>query len=105
MKKAEDYRKADIPMLPVVYGFGFTKRQIVIYITCLLPLPFYLSNLGTPFLVIATLLNVGWFVLGISGFFMKNNLKWANMIFIYSLNYLTIFFLMMVAVTFEFPLI
>ncbi|WP_077330137.1 heme o synthase [Virgibacillus siamensis] len=104
MKKTEDYKNAGIPMLPVVHGFGFTKRQIVIYIACLLPLPFYLSTLGTTFLVIATLLNIGWLALGISGFFMKNDLKWANMIFIYSLNYLTIFFLTMVVVTFEFPL-
>ncbi|WP_174613129.1 heme o synthase [Virgibacillus ihumii] len=103
MKKTEDYRNAGIPMLPVVHGFGFTKRQIVIYIACLLPLPFFLSTLGTTFLVIATLLNVGWLALGLSGFFMKNDLKWANMVFIYSLNYLTIFFLVMVAVT-MFPL-
>ncbi|GAA0613323.1 protoheme IX farnesyltransferase [Virgibacillus siamensis] len=104
MKKNKDYKNAGIPMLPVVHGFGVTKRQIVIYIACLLPLPFYLSTLGTTFLVIATLLNVGWLALGVSGFFMKNDFKWANMIFIYSLNYLTIIFLLMVAVTIEFPL-
>ncbi|WP_163970779.1 heme o synthase [Oceanobacillus halotolerans] len=99
MKKTKEYKAAGIPMLPVVHGFAFTKRQIVVYIACLLPLPFFLASLGTTFLIIATLLNVGWLVLGISGFFMKNNLKWANMIFIYSLNYLTILFLMMVVVT------
>jgi protoheme IX farnesyltransferase len=55
------------------------------------------------FLVIATLLNVGWLALGISGFFMKNDLKWANLMFIYSLNYLTVLFLLMVVVTFQFP--
>ncbi|MFD1038745.1 heme o synthase [Virgibacillus byunsanensis] len=105
MKKCKDYKAAGIPMLPVVHGFEFTKRQIVVYIACLLPLPFFLSPLGTTFLVIATLLNVGWLVMGISGFFMKDDLKWANMIFIYSLNYLTILFLMMVVVTLDFPFI
>ncbi|MFC4556983.1 heme o synthase [Virgibacillus kekensis] len=104
MKKAKEYKAAGIPMLPVVHGFEITKRQIVVYIACLLPLPFYLAPLGTTFLVIATLLNVGWLIMGISGFFMKNDLKWANMIFIYSLNYLTIIFLMMVVVTLELPL-
>ncbi|ASN05885.1 heme o synthase [Virgibacillus necropolis] len=103
MKKCEEYKAAGIPMLPVVHGFEFTKRQMVVYTACLLPLPFYLAQLGTTFIVIATLLNVGWLSLGISGFFMKNDLKWANMMFIYSLNYLTILFLMMVVVTFDFP--
>lgn len=104
MKKCEEYRAADIPMLPVVYGFAFTKRQIVVYIACLLPLPFYMMSLGTVFVVIATVLNVIWLIMGISGFFMKNDLKWANMIFIYSLNYMTILFVLMVIVTIKAPL-
>ncbi|MGY0692261.1 heme o synthase [Virgibacillus sp. FSP13] len=103
MKKCKEYKAAGIPMLPVVHGFEFTKRQMVVYTACLLPLPFYLSSLGPTFLVISTLLNVGWLALGICGFFMKNDLKWANLMFIYSLNYLTIIFLLMVIVTFEFP--
>ncbi|GGB44878.1 protoheme IX farnesyltransferase [Lentibacillus populi] len=103
MKKCKEYKAAGIPMLPVVHGFAFTKRQMVVYTACLLPLPFYLASLGTTFIVIATLLNVGWLALGIGGFFMKNDLKWANLMFIYSLNYLTIIFLLMVIVTFEFP--
>ncbi|SET29652.1 protoheme IX farnesyltransferase [Oceanobacillus limi] len=104
MKKVDDYKAADIPMLPVVYGFEFTKRQIVIYIACLLPLPFFLYELGLVFVTIATLLNIGWLVIGIRGFSVKNDLKWANLIFIYSLNYLTILFVMMALVTIDFPI-
>ncbi|SFD83157.1 protoheme IX farnesyltransferase [Lentibacillus persicus] len=103
MKKTDEYKAAAIPMLPAVHGFGMTKRQIVVYIACLLPLPFFMASLGTAFLIIAMILNAGWLVLGISGFFTKNDLKWANRIFIYSLNYLTILFLTMVLVTLEFP--
>ncbi|WP_281347104.1 heme o synthase [Virgibacillus doumboii] len=103
MKKSKEYATAGIPMLPVVHGFEITKRQIVVYIACLLPLPFFLAALGTTFMIIASLLNVGWLALGIGGFFMKDDLKWANMIFIYSLNYLTILFLLMVVVTLELP--
>src|SRR5699024_6289559 len=103
MKKNREYNAAGVPMLPAVYGFEITKRQIVVYIACLLPLPFFMVSLNTVFLVVATLLNAGWLALGISGFFTKNDLKWANMIFIYSLNYLTILFLMMVIVTLELP--
>ena len=99
MRRYEEYKKAGVAMLPVVYGFEVTKRQIVLYIACLLPLPFFLSSLGTVFIVIATLLNIGWLIMGISGFFVKNDVKWANRIFIYSVNYLTLLFLAMIMVT------
>ncbi|MBA2878828.1 protoheme IX farnesyltransferase [Anoxybacillus kamchatkensis] len=101
MKRCEEYRAAGIPMLPVVHGFAMTKRQIVIWIVALLPLPFYLFSLGVPFLVIATLLNVGWLALGLAGFKMKDDMKWAKWMFIYSLNYLTILFVTMVIVTID----
>jgi heme o synthase len=99
MRRYEEYKRAGVAMLPVVYGFEVTKRQIVLYIAFLLPLPFFLSSLGTVFIGIATLLNIGWLVMGISGFFMNNDVKWANRVFIYSVNYLTILFLAMIVVT------
>lgn len=103
MKKMDEYKAAGIPMLPVVHGFNMTKRQIVIYVACLLPLPIYLASLGTVFLVIASVLSLGWLVLGVAGFFMKNDYKWATWMFIYSLNYLTIIFFTMVLVTLPLP--
>jgi heme o synthase len=99
MKKCKEYKAAGVAMLPVVHGFEMTKRQMVIYITCLLPLPFYLATLGYTFIIIATLLNIGWLAVGISGFFMKNDLKWAHWNFLYSVNYIMIMFLLMVIVT------
>ena len=99
MKKADEYKEAGVPMLPVVYGFNMTKRQIIVYVACLLPLPFLLSSLGTTFVVIATALNIGWFILAVTGLFIKDDLKWANRIFVYSLNYLVILFPVMIIVT------
>jgi heme o synthase len=99
MKKCKEYTAAGVAMLPVVRGFKITKVQIVIYVACLLPLPFFLSQLGTPFIVIATLLNIGWLVASITGFFTKDDLKWAHVIFLYSVNYVTILFILMFIVT------
>jgi heme o synthase len=99
MKKCNEYKAAGVAMLPVVRGFEMTKRQMVVYIACLLPLPIYLAPLGTTFIVIATLLNVGWLVVSLSGFFTKDDLKWAHMNFLYSVNYIAILFLLMVIVT------
>ncbi|MGI8314015.1 heme o synthase [Halobacillus mangrovi] len=103
MKKKDEYQAAGVPMLPVVHGFNMTKRQIVIYVACLLPLPIYLASLGSVFLITATILSLGWLALGVAGFFMKDDYKWATWMFIYSLNYLTIIFFMMVLVTLPFP--
>ena len=61
MRKCEEYRVAEVAMLPVVHGFEMTKRQMVLYIACLLPLPLFLTSLGTTFILVATLLNV-WLV-------------------------------------------
>ncbi|WPZ19388.1 heme o synthase [Geobacillus subterraneus] len=99
MKRCEEYRAAGIPMLPVVHGFAMTKRQIIVWVACLLPLPFYLFPLGVPFLAVATLLNVGWLLLGLRGLKMKDDIKWAKWMFVYSLNYLTILFVAMVIAT------
>ena len=49
-------------MLPVVHGFEVTKRQIIVWVACLLPLPFFLGSLGLPIVILGTLLNVGWLV-------------------------------------------
>lgn len=99
IKKYKEYKAAGVAMLPVVHGFDMTKRQMVVYIACLFPLPFYLGSLGIAFIVIATMLNVGWLIVSISGFFTKNDYKWAHLNFLYSVNYITLLFLMMIIVT------
>lgn len=94
MKKCEEYRAAGVAMLPVVYGFNTTKRQIVVYVAVLLPLPFLLLSLGTVFVMIAEVITIGWLILAIYGFFVKDDLKWAHWNFLYSVNYMTIIFLL-----------
>ncbi|RDI47592.1 heme o synthase [Falsibacillus pallidus] len=99
MKRVEEYRAAGIPMLPVVKGFKTTKNHIVAWVVLLLPIPFFMIPLGIPFVILATLFNIGWLILGIAGYKMKDDLKWAKLMFVYSLNYLTILFVAMVIFT------
>ncbi|MCY9240747.1 heme o synthase [Bacillus spizizenii] len=99
IKKTEDYRAANIPMLPVLYGFEVTKRQIIVWVACLMPLPFFLGSLGLPIVILGLLLNIGWLILGLMGFRSKNIMKWATQMFVYSLNYMTIYFVAMVVLT------
>jgi protoheme IX farnesyltransferase len=52
--KSEDYKKAKIPMLPVVSGVDFTKKNIFAYALMLFPitiLPFYFNFAGLVYLV------------------------------------------------------
>jgi protoheme IX farnesyltransferase len=86
-------------MLPVVKGFKTTKRHILVWVAALLPIPFFLTKLGIPFLILSSLLNIGWLVLGIYGYKIKDDIKWAKLMFVYSLQYLTIIFVAMVLVT------
>ncbi|WP_310257405.1 heme o synthase [Fictibacillus barbaricus] len=98
MKRCEDYRNAGIPMLPVVSGFGITKRQMIWYVAALIPVSLYLFDFGKIYLILASVLGIGWLVLALSGLKTKDDMKWARMMFIYSLNYLTIMFVAMILV-------
>jgi len=99
MRRYDEYKAAGVPMLPVVQGFKMTKRQTVIYMACLLPLPLYLTSLGLPFVIIISLINLAWLAVGISGFYMNDDLKWANIVFKTSLYYLMAFFMLMIVFT------
>jgi heme o synthase len=89
IKRFDDYQAASVPMLPVVAGMDTAIRQNLLYIICLLPIPFFLFHLFGPILVIvSSLLTVGWIFLAAKGFSTKNLEKWAQMNLIYSLNYL-----------------
>ncbi|WP_019152927.1 heme o synthase [Robertmurraya massiliosenegalensis] len=99
MRRVEEYRAAGIPMLPVIKGFDVTKKHILAWVIILFPVPFLLTSLGIPFLILATLLNIGWLFIGINGYRKKDDIKWAKSMFVYSLQYMTIMFVAMVIVT------
>ncbi|MFD1929000.1 heme o synthase [Sporosarcina siberiensis] len=92
MRRTDEYRAANIPMLPVVKGFARTKKSMLVWVLLLFPLPFLLTELGAGFLILATLLNIGWLYFALKGFKAKDDLKWATTMFVYSLNYMTILF-------------
>ncbi|MCS5349693.1 heme o synthase [Staphylococcus aureus] len=100
IKRKDEYALANIPMLPSVKGFKRTRVSMFIWLIILLPVPLLLLNLGVVFVVLATLLNLGWIALGLTTF-KKNSdqTKWATQMFIYSLNYLVIFFVLAVIVS------
>ncbi|MBE7355163.1 protoheme IX farnesyltransferase [Staphylococcus haemolyticus] len=100
IKRSDEYSLANIPMLPSVKGFKRTRISMFIWLVFLFPLPFLLSSLGTTFVVLATLLNLGWLYVGLTSFKKATDqTKWATKMFIYSLNYLVVFFVLVVVIS------
>lgn len=100
IKRRDEYSMANIPMLPSVKGFNRTRVSMFIWLILLLPLPFLMPELGITFMVLATLLNLGWIALGLTSFKSSTKeVKWATTMFVYSLNYLVVFFALVVVVS------
>ncbi|MGN5882046.1 heme o synthase [Staphylococcus simulans] len=100
IKRQDEYSLAKIPMLPSVKGFNRTRVGMFVWLIALLPLPLLLTNLGTVFVVLAILLNLGWIYLGLTSFKKNfNQKKWTTLMFVYSLNYLVLFFALAVVIS------
>lgn len=100
IKRRDEYRLANVPMLPSVKSFNRTRIGMFLWLFALLPLPFVMHELGITFIVLATLLNLGWIALGLTSFKASSNEeKWATKMFIYSLNYLVVFFALVVVIS------
>lgn len=100
IKRVEEYRRAGIPMLPVVAGFSITQRQMIIYVAVLVPASLLLYSLGTFYTASALVLGTGWLAYAVFGLFTKDIVRWARIMFVISLNYLTLLFMLMIAATF-----
>ena len=96
--KSEDYKKANIPMLPVTAGIKATKINIFIYSLILFAVsltPFFFSYSGFMYLLIAVLLSCYYIYLCYK-LMVENNfqleIKIAKRIFFFSILYLFLIF-------------
>jgi heme o synthase len=99
IRRADDYGKAGIPLLPVVKGFEVTKRHMLRWVSALIPasfLLFWYTPVGYAYLITATVLGIGWLVLSVNGFFAKDTIKWSRISFVFSLIYLTVLNIVMI---------
>jgi len=90
----EDYKKANYPMFPLVYGDEATRRQIVAYSFTLLPCSIaliYFSQLSLLYTISATILGV--IFIGVAVYlFLKPAIKIYWTLFAYSIFYLLALF-------------
>ncbi|KTC66566.1 polyprenyltransferase (cytochrome oxidase assembly factor) [Legionella adelaidensis] len=93
--RAEDYKDAEIPMLPITHGISFTKLQILLYTILLLVvsvLPFVVGMSGLLYLIAAILLGlrfIYWTIL----LFKQDKPVIAMKTFRFSIVYLMMLFL------------
>lgn len=90
IKRREDYKKAGIPMLPVVKSLKSTQRHIKLFIPLLIltSLTFYIVvPLNIVYIGLAVILGIGWFI---TSMLKKQHdiQKWAQSNFKFSLIYL-----------------
>ena len=99
IRRMEEYRAAGFQILPVVKGVTRTKWQMLPYVVLIIPTSVLLSvyeYTGIIYLIVSLLLGIIWLLLCISGFFTKNDDRWAKRTFIFSINYLMVTFLVMI---------
>ena len=98
--KSDDYKKANIPMLPITNGVESTKLNIFVYSILMLPViifPYLISFVGLVFLIPSLLLTIYYNFLCYELYNFKKNKfssKKAKSIFGYSILYLFLIFVL-----------
>ena len=93
--RRDEYKKAQVPMLPVTHGLEFTRVQILLYTVILLLvtlLPYLTGMSGVIYLISAATLGVLFLGYSIKIFLEPDNPKIAFKTFKYSVNYLMVLF-------------
>ena len=99
--KSGDYRKAKIPMLPVIAGTKTTKTNILVYSFAMLPIviaPYYFEFAGLIYLAPVFAMTLYYNYLCLELFktkVTKNSNKIARKVFIYSIFYLFLIYLIL----------
>lgn len=91
IRRVEEYRAAGYPLLPVVKGIERTKKQMIPYVTLLLPVTWLFYAYGYVswiYSALGTILNLVWLYICISGFKAKDDEAWAKRNFLFSINWL-----------------
>ncbi|WP_168122834.1 heme o synthase [Paenibacillus sp. HB172176] len=105
IRRMEEYRAANIPMLPVVKGIQRTYRQMNVYLAALFLCSILFWSFNPYIAVVNALLSLTWLALSISGYRRKPEEKWARSMFIFSLNHITVLLLLIVGYSLGAPLL
>jgi protoheme IX farnesyltransferase len=94
--RVNEYKKVDVPMLPVTHGIEYTNKQILFYTILLFIvtlMPYIYGMSGLIYLASAILLSGGFLVYAIKIFNGRENKLFYWKTFKYSVNYLMLLFI------------
>lgn len=92
IRKHDEYKAANVPMLPVVKGVKRTYHQTNVYLVILVFTSFLFGSLSKGLMLVSLILSIIWIILSLKGYRQMNSEKWAKSMFIYSLIYMTILY-------------
>ncbi|MCM3547610.1 heme o synthase [Alkalihalobacillus clausii] len=104
IRRYDEYKAAKVPMLPVVKGFKRTFIQTNVYLVVLAASSFFFVSLSWFITIVALVLSLIWLTLSIAGYKRMEPKKWATLMFVFSLNYLTILFTVIIGFSLLSPL-
>ncbi len=93
-----DYKAAEIPVLPVKRGINIAKRHIVGYIVAFAAaaVSLYVCDYaGIGFLIVTGLISVYWLFIAIKDYSKANEVQWAKRLFMISILAITVLSVMM----------
>lgn len=97
IRRKDEYKLANVPMLPSVKGNERAVKSINLWVTLLLFTPILLVELGMWFVGLAIVLNLAWLYITLNKFKpITDYNRYAGRVFVFSLNYIIIFFVMIV---------
>ena len=92
IRNHDEYKAANIPMLPVVKGVKRTYYQTNVYLLILVATSFLFRSLSLGLMLVSLLLSIIWIVLSLYGYRQMDSEKLAKWMFLYSLIYMTVLF-------------
>lgn len=92
IRKKEDYAAANIPMLPVAKGERRTYIQSNVYLVLLMLSSFLFLPLSSGLTIVSFVLSAIWLWMSITASKQKEEKKWANKMFAYSLFHMMAIF-------------
>lgn len=93
--RVEEYKKVDVPMLPVTHGLAYTRMQILLYTVLLLLvtlLPYLAGMSGLIYLISSLILGLMFLNYAIKIYKNPGNNRIAWKTFMFSVNYLMLLF-------------
>lgn len=100
IRRLDEYKAADVPVWPAVYGFAATRRQMLTYmilLTISTPLLTVSGYTSWVFAVAMLLFSIGWLHKGFRDPAPENQQTWAKSVFLYSLVMLPLLAVLLVA--------